>query len=183
MSEIYIDPNLYTTKPEAEGRLPKEMAVYELLEELQIPFTRIDHEAAETIEACHGVDALLGIEMCKNLFLCNAQKTKFYLLMMPGAKQFKTKELSKQINSARLSFAAPEFMEEFLNITPGAVSVLGLMNDKDNRVQLLMDEAIAANTYIGCHPCVNTSSLKLRTEDILKKLLPSINHTPVFVQL
>jgi len=183
MSELYIDPNLYTTKPDPEGRLPKEMAVYDLLEQLQIPFTRVDHEVTATIEDCHGVDALLGISICKNLFLCNAQKTKFYLLMMPGTKQFKTKDLSKQIGSSRLSFAGPEFMEEFLNITPGSVSILGLMNDKDNRVQLLIDEDVAAGEFLGCHPCINTSSLKLKTADVLEKLLPAIGHEPIMVKL
>lgn len=183
MSEIHIDSHLYTTRPDAQGRLPKEMAVYDLLERLEIPFTRVDHDVTSTIEACHGVDELLGIEICKNLFLCNAQKTKFYLLMMPGTKQFKTKDLSKQIGSSRLSFAKPEYMEEYLNITPGSVSILGLMNDRGHHVQLLIDEEVAACEYLGCHPCINTSSLKLRTSDVLEKLLPAIGHTPLFVRL
>ncbi len=183
MRELYIDKHLYTTKPDAQGRLPKEMAVYDLLETLQIPFVRADHEVTATIEDCHGVDALLGIDICKNLFLCNAQKTSFYLLMMPGNKQFKTKDLSKQIGSSRLSFAKPEYLEELLDLTPGSVTLLGLMNDKENRVQLLVDEDVATCEYIGCHPCINTSSLKLRTRDVLDKLLPAIGHKPVFVHL
>ena len=108
MSEIHIDRHLYNTRPEPEGRLPREMAVYDLLEKLEIPFVRVDHDVAMTIEDCKGVDDLLGIDICKNLFLCNAQKTKFYLLLMPGGKQFKTKDLSKQIGSSRLSFAPAE---------------------------------------------------------------------------
>lgn len=183
MSEIYIDPNLYTVPPKPEGRLPKEMAVYDLLEELQIPFVRLDHEVTPSIEACHDVDVCLGTELCKNLFLCNAGKTKFYLLMMPGTKRFKTKDLSKQINSSRLSFGAPEYMEKFLNITPGSVSVLGLMNDKENQVQLIIDNDVVKQEYIGCHPCINTSSLKLKTSDIMEKLLPAIGHEPIFVEL
>ena len=114
MSELKIDRHLYTTRPDPEGRLPKEMAVYDLLERMDIPFIRVDHEAAMTIEACQGVDELLGLEICKNLFLCNAQKTKFYLLLMPGDKQFKTKDLSKQIGSSRLSFAPAEYMEKYV---------------------------------------------------------------------
>lgn len=183
MSELYIDPNLYTVRPDPAGRLPKEMAVYDLLEELQIPFVRVDHEVTPSIEACHDVDTLLGIEICKNLFLCNAGKTKFYLLMMPGNKHFKTKDLSKQINSSRLSFGPPEFMEKFLNITPGSVSILGLMNDKKNQVQLIIDRDVVKQEYLGCHPCINTSSLKLKTSDVLEKLLPAIGHDPVFVEL
>ena len=170
-------------RPTSIGRLPKEMAVYELLEKLEIPYLRLDHEVTASIEDCHNVDQLLGIHICKNLFLCNTQKTDFYLLMMPGEKKFKTKELSSQIGSARLSFAGPEFMEEFLDITPGSVSVMGLMNDRENRVRLLMDADVLKGEYLGCHPCKNTSSLKIRTADILERFLPAVSHTPVFVDL
>ena len=183
MSEIHIDKHLYTTRPEPEGRLPREMAVYDLLERLDIPFVRIDHDVAMTIEDCQGVDELLGIDICKNLFLCNAQKTRFYLLLMPGGKQFKTKDLSKQIGSSRLSFAPAEYMEKYLGVTPGSVTILGLMNDPDNQVQLIIDEDVTAQEDFGCHPCINTSSLKLKTSDVLEKLIPSLGHTPVFVKL
>lgn len=183
MSEIHIDTHLYTTRPDPEGRLPREMAVYDLLEKLEIPFIRADHDAAMTIEACQGVDELLGTEICKNLFLCNAQKTKFYLLLMPGSKQFKTKDLSKQIGSSRLSFAPAEYMEKYLGVTPGSATVLGLMNDADHQVQLIIDEDVAAQEEFGCHPCINTSSLKLKTSDVLDKLLPALGYTPVFVKL
>ena len=184
--QAWIDPVLYEGRPEPEkeeGRLSKEIRTYDLLDELKIPYWRMDHDVMPTIEACQEVDKLLGIEICKNLFLCNAQKTRFYLLMMPGEKQFKTKDLSKQIGSSRLSFAGAEFMEEFLDITPGSVSVLGLMNDKDNRVQLLIDKSVADAEYLGCHPCINTASLKLRTEDVLKKFLPAVRHEAIIVEL
>lgn len=171
------------TKPSPYGRLLKEMAVYELLDKLEISYMRVDHERADTVEACHNVDQVLGIHICKNLFLCNAQKTDFYLLMMPGDKKFKTKELSSQIHSARLSFAGAEFMEEFLNITPGSVSVLGLMNDNNNRVRLLIDQDVLRDSYVGCHPCVNTSSLKIKTEDLLNKFLPYTAHEYTEVKL
>ena len=148
-----IDPTIYNTKPEqTENRLPKEMAVYELLDELKIPYGRVDHEVAPTIEACLDIEKLLEIGICKNLFLCNRQKTDFYLLMMPGEKAFKTKDLSHQLGCARLSFADASFMEEFLDITPGSVSVMGLMNDTEGRVRLLIDRDILKEEYIGCHP-------------------------------
>lgn len=121
--------------------------------------------------------------MCKNLFLCNRQETDFYLLLMPGDKKFKTKELSSQINTARLSFANETHMEELLDITPGSVSVMGLMNDKENKVQLLIDEDLLAHPYLGCHPCINTSSLCIKTEDILKIFLPAVHHKPRYVKL
>ncbi len=185
-SPIYhIDPTLYTGRPaDTTGRLPKEIRTYDLLDSLGVPYQRLDHDAMPTIEACQDVDRRLGIDICKNLFLRNAQKTAFYLLLLPGTKKFRTAVLSKQIGSARLSFAEPEFMEEFLDITPGSVSVLGLMNDKENRVRLLIDKAVLDHQeYMGCHPCINTSSLKLRTQDLLDKILPAIHHPYTLVDL
>ena len=176
MNKLIHDTTLYEDIPEEKGRLTREMEVYRLLARLEIPFKRMDHEPMATIEACQGVDEILGIHMCKNLFLCNSQKTVFYLLLMPGEKKFKTKELSKQIGSARLSFAPEEFMEEYLHISPGAVSVMGLMNDRENHVNLLIDEDVLKEEFLGCHPCVNTASLKLKTSDVLEKFLPFTGH-------
>lgn len=171
---MQIDTTLYTSRPDAKGRLPKEMAVYDLLEKLDIPYVRVDHEATPSIESCQDIDKLLGIEICKNLFLCNRQKTNFYLLMMPGKKPFKTKDLSAQIGSARLSFADEAYMEGLMDLTPGSVTVLGLMNDREHRVRLLIDREVLESEYIGCHPCINTSSLRIRTKDLLEKFLPYI---------
>ena len=170
-------------KPSPNGRLLKEMAVYELLDELEIPYLRVDHEAAATVDDCHEVDEALWIHICKNLFLCNRQKTDFYLLMMPGLKKFKTKELSAQLGTARLSFAEAEYMEAFLNITPGSVSVMGLMNDREHRVRLLIDQELLQDEFVGCHPCVNTASLKIRMKDILEKFLPHVGHDYTAVEL
>ena len=183
MQEMYIDPTFYTTAPEDKNRLDKEMRTYSLLEQLNIPYVRLDHEVTATIQACEKVEELFQIEICKNLFLCNAQKTKFYLLMMPGNKKFKTSEVSKQINSARLSFANESFMEEFLDLTPGSVTVLGLMNDHEHKVELLLDRDLLHQEYIGCHPCINTSSLKIKVSDLLEKFLPYVHHEPTFVTL
>ena len=166
---------------DCSGRLEKECAVYDLLEQLNIPFTRADHPAAFTMEECEAVSQALHTPICKNLFLCNRQKTAFYLLLMPGAKPFHTKELSGQLGVARLSFADAEAMEKYLNITPGAVSVMGLMNDCGNHVRLLIDRDLLTAADFGCHPCVNTSSLRLTTVDLLMKFLPAVHHdyTPV----
>ena len=136
-----------------------------------------------TMEDCNEIDRILDVLICKNLFLCNRQKTKFYMLMMPGDKPFKTKELSAQIHSARLSFAPEEYMEEYLDITPGSVSIMGLMNDTDNQVQLLVDEDVLQGEFLGCHPCINTSSLKLRTKDVFEKFLPAVHHEYMVVRL
>ena len=175
---------LFDKRPEnTEGRLPREMRVYDFLDSLGIDYKRVDHEPAMTMEACEAVDEALGMQMCKNLFLCNRQKTAFYLLLMPGDKKFKTKELSSQIGSARLSFAEAGDMLKYLDIEPGAVSVMGLMNDKEHGVRLLVDEDVKAGEFIGCHPCVNTSSLKIKTSDIFEKFLPAVGHEPEIVHL
>ncbi len=166
-----------------DGRLEKEIRTYDYLDNLEIKYTRVDHEAAETMEACKAVDEAIGIEMCKNLMLCNRQKTAFYLLLMPSAKKFKTKELSSQIDSARLSFAESEDMIKYLDIVPGSLSVLGLMNDKNKDVKLLIDEDVLKAEYIGCHPCVNTSSLKILTDDIVQRFVPSTGHDITIVHL
>ena len=163
------------------GRLEKEVRVYDLLDQLEIPYRRIDHEAANTMEACREVDEVLGVTICRNIFLCNRQQTDFYLL--EDGKVFKTKYLSAQLGTSRLSFAPPEFMEEFLDIKPGAVSVLGLMNDKDRRVKLVMDKSIYESDETGCHPCVSTASLRIKTRDILEKFLPAVNHDVTVVDL
>lgn len=168
---------------EVAGRLEKEIKVYDLLDNLGIEYERVDHEEANTMEACEAVDQALDVAMCKNLFLCNRQETQFYLLMMPGDKPFKTKDISKQIGSARLSFGKAEFMEEYLDINPGAVSVMGLMNDTEKRVQLLIDKPILESEFVGCHPCVNTSSMKLKMRDVLEKFLPAVGHEPIIVDL
>lgn len=177
-----IDNNLYTGRP-SDTRMPKEERCYELLESLGVDFWRVDHEHADTIEACHQIESLLGCSICKNLLLTNRQQTDVYLLLMPGDKPFKTKILSKQIGSARLSFATAEQMEKFLDITPGSVSVLGLMNDKTGAVRLLIDKDLLKDEYLGCHPCINTSTLKIAMNDALNKLLPAMVHSPAFVEL
>ena len=165
------------------GRLEREVRVYDLLDSLGIEYERADHEVANTMEACREIDDLLQATICKNLFLCNRQKTKFYLLMIPGNKTFKTKELSNQINSARLSFGSPEDMEALLDITPGSVSVMGLMNDVENKVQLLVDADVLEGEYLGCHPCINTSSLKLKTKDVMGRFLEAVHHPMMVVHL
>ena len=175
---------LFYGRPDsAEGRLPREMRTYDYLDSLGIEYMRTDHERADNMEACNAIDAVLGVIICKNLFLCNRQRTAFYLLMMPGDKKFKTKELSSQIQSARLSFAEPADMLKYLDIEPGAVSIMGLMNDREHAVNLLIDADVLKGEYLGCHPCVCTSSLKLKTADVMDRFLPATGHSYRTVEL
>lgn len=164
-------------------RLPKEQRVYDLLDSLGICYHRVDHQPAMTMELCRAIEITLGAPICKNLLLCNRQETDFYMLLLPGDKVFKTKDLSKQIGSSRLSFAGGEHMERLLDITPGSLSILGLANDKEHKVRLLIDEEVLQTPCLGCHPCINTSSLRIPMEDVKEKLIPALGHAPTLVRL
>lgn len=183
MDEIYVSKQHFTSKPDCSNRLDKERRVYDLLNKLHISYEGVDHDVAPTIEACQAIETELGILPCKNLFLRNRQKTTFFLLLMPGEKKFFTKDLSSQLNISRLSFAESDFMEKYLDVEPGSVSVLGLMNDKDWYVDLLIDKDLLESEYLGCHPCINTSSLKIKTSDILQTFVKHTGHRPRFVTL
>ena len=175
---------LFNGRPEScEGRLEKEIKTYDLLDSLEIEYQRVDHGEMPTIESCKEVDEALGVHICKTLLLSNRQKTDFYLVLMPGDKKFVTKELSAQLGTARLSFADGEYMEELLNITPGSLSVFGLMNDTDNRVRLIIDRDIVNEPTFAAHPCINTSSLKVKFSDITEKFLPAVKHDYTVVDL
>ena len=165
------------------SRLKKEIDVYDFLDRLNISYQRVDHAPAMTMEACAEIDKVLSATTCKNLLLCNRQQTDFYLLLMQGDKVFKTKELSAQLGVSRLSFASAEAMEAYLNITPGSLSVMGLMYDMDFHVKLVIDKPVLEGEYIGFHPCINTSSLRLKTADLLEKVIPAMKHTPTIVDL
>lgn len=168
---------------DCSGRLEREVRVYDLLDKLGIEYERTDHEEANTMEKCNEIDKILDTIICKNLFLCNRQQTEFYLLMMLGDKPFKTKYITKQLGCSRLSFAPSEKMLEYLDIKPGAVSIMGLINDKDNKIQLVIDKPVVESETLGCHPCVCTSSLKFKTKDIIEKFLPAVHHEPIIVDL
>ena len=178
---MYIDPNRYTARP-TDDRIPQELAIYDRLEELDIPYIRVDHDRADTIEICLEVEKVLGSKICKNLFLCNRQQTEFYLLMMPGDKPFKTKFLSAQLGCSRLSFADDGHMKEYLGTIPGSVSAMELLFDTGKHVQLVIDKDLMADEYISGHPGISTSTLQLKREDLLK-FVESTGHSPVYIDL
>ena len=177
-----ISPIFHNARPEGELP-PQESAAFDLLDTLGMDYDRVSHDAAFTMELCADVSAVLGVSVCKNLFLCNRQKTSFYLLCMPPDKPFHTKDLSAQINSSRLSFAPEDSLWELLHCHPGSATVLGLANDTEHRVQLLLDREVYDAPYMSCHPCICTSTLKLKTSDVLTRLLPHTGHTPIVVDL
>lgn len=179
-----MELTIYEGRPEnTEGRLEKEVRAYDFLDSLSVNYVRVDHEALMTVEACEGVDRIFETKICKNLFLCNTQKTQFYLLLMPGDKKFKTKEVSGQLGIARLSFADESFLEQFLDLTPGSVTIMGLMNDRSQRVRLLIDEDVTGQEFFACHPCINTSSIRFTTKELVEKVLPALGHEVTYVKL
>ena len=173
---------IYTTAP-AVASCEAAQRAFALLDDLGIPYTRVEHESADTMEDCAAISDVLGSRICKNLVLCNRQKTDFYLLAMPEDKPFLTKDLSHQIGSSRLSFAPGDLMEELIGCTPGSASVLGLMHDTENEVQLVIDREVLQGECVGCHPLVNTTSLRIRTEDFKNIILPALHHTPIVIDL
>ena len=179
---MYLSPLFHSTRPEGP-LLPQEEAAFDMLERLGIDYDRVSSDPADNMEKCAAVSAVLGMPICKNLFLCNRQKTRFYLLAMGPDKPFHTKDLSHQIGSARLSFAPEEELWNLLHCTPGSATVLGLMNDREHAVTLLMEREVYEAEWFSCHPCICTSSLKLRTADLLNKFLPATGHSVTVVDL
>ena len=173
----------YGRPSNSDERLPKEQRTYDFLDVLGVEYARVDHDSTDTMEACEEIDKILGAPTCKNLFLCNRQQTAFYILLIPADKPFKTKDISAQIGSSRLSFGSGEYMERYLDITPGSLSVLGLMNDHDHDVTLLIDREVMECDSIGMHPCINTTTLRLSMTDFKEKVIPALKHTPTYVQL
>ena len=177
---MLISP-IYETAPEHASA--RAAASFALLDELGIPYRRVEHEPAETMELCAAISDALNVRICKNLFLCNRRQTAFYLLAMPEDKPFYTKDLSRQIGSSRLSFAPPERMEALLGCSPGSCSVLGLINDTERLVHPLFDREVIEAERFACHPCDNTASLAVATADLLEKLLPYTGHAYEIVEL
>ena len=179
---MYINPETYSVHPEATAT-DKEMQSYLFLEENGVEYIRAEHDEAATIELCESVEKIINAKICKNLLLCNRQQTDFYMLLIPGDMPFKTKYLSKQIGSARLSFASGEQMTELLNVTPGSLTVLSLMFDKEQKVRLLIEKNVFNDEFFACHPCVNTATVKFSTADLKDKVLPELLHEYTIVDL
>lgn len=179
---MYINETLFNTHPETTAT-EKEMASYIFLEDNGVEYIRAEHDEAATIELCEGVERIIDAKICKNLLLCNRQQTDFYMLLIPGEMPFKTKYLSKQIGSSRLSFASGEQMTELLNVTPGSLTVLSLMFDKEQKVKLLIEKNVFNDEFFACHPCVNTATVKFSTVDLKDKVLPKLLHEYTIVDL
>lgn len=169
--------------PYREDMNVSEKETYRFLDNLGIEYNTLCHDAAYTMEECKEIERVLGVYVPKNLFLCNRQMTQFYLLMLPGDKVFKTKFLSAELGCARLSFADEDQMVKLLGIHPGAVSPMGLINDQENKVLLVIDQDLMRYEYFGCHPCVNTATVKLAMSDFINRIIPETKHQYKVVNL
>ena len=181
MDDFWFNESVFTTRPQTQDATQN--AVYDALDALQIPYVGAEHDPAGTIAQCQKIEALLQAPVCKNLFLCNQQKTAFYLLVMPGDKPFYTRDITAQIQSARLSFADGQQMRMRIGCQPGAASILGLLFDGDKTVSLLVDAELLQQKWLCFHPCRNTATLKLRTGDVLERFVPYCGHPIRYVTL
>lgn len=164
-----------TTAPE-NIKNPTEKKVFALLDKLKIAYECVENDVVESMEECKEVDEALGTEIRKSIFLCNKKKTSFFLVVMPAEKSLDTATLSNKIGVPHLSFASAEHMEQHLGALPGSASVMGLINDEDDYVQLIIDKEVADCEWFGCNPGINTAHLKMKTSDLINKFLPKINH-------
>lgn len=179
---IYISEK--TTKASLENRTETEVKVLKLLEKRSIPYELVDNDVVEAMEECLEVDKALGTEIRKSILLCNRKKTAFFLVVLPAAKHLDVKAVSKKLGvSGGLSFAREEYMEKFLKAKPGSASIMGLVNDEDRCVQLIMDKEVAKGEWLGCNTGINTSHLKIKTADLLTKFLPEIHVTAKIMEL
>lgn len=174
---------LYDGRPGDEVCSAAEIPVYDFLDGIGVEYRTLRHPAAFTIEECRKVRDKVNVPVFKNLFLTNKQQTRFYLLLLPGEKVFKTKYLSAQIGSARLSFADEAHMRQYLGVSPGSVTPMGLIHDKGKEVKLLIDRDLEQCEAFACHPCNNTASLILRFKDLLETIIPATGHDITWVSL
>lgn len=173
---------IYTSRP-TDKRSETEELVYDVLEKLNISFHRTDHSPAATIHECKKIEKYLDVSICKNLFLTNNKKDIFCLLLICGDKKFESGKVSRQVGSSRLSFASDAELMQFLGITSGSVSIFGIINDTDNKVRVAIDSDLLKQEFIGCHPCKNTTTLKIKTCDIMEKFIPYARHNTFIINL
>lgn len=173
---------IYTSAP-LEERSSLEMKTYQILDKLNIKYERIDHEAVSSMEECVEVNKKLKVEIRKNIFLCNSKKTTFFLFVLPANKPFDTKKFCQKLGLSHVSFANEEYMEKYLGTKPGSATIMGLLCDEDDYVQVILDKEIIEEEYFGCNPGQNTSHIKIKTEDLLKKFLPYVKHRPKIIEM
>ena len=153
------------------------------LEKIGTEYEIVTHPPVFTLEECQAVNGLIGGRICKNLLLRTDSGKVVYLLMIRDDKRFVTKEVSKKLGCSRLSFASGEYMENLLNTTPGSLSITSLFFDSEKKVALAIDADVLKEEYICCHPSDNTATLKIKTQDVLQKLVPALGIEPKIIEI
>lgn len=178
---MYISEVVKTVPEDARGAL--ETKTYEELTRLGIKFERVDNDPVEAMDECTEIAGKLGTEIRKTIVVCNRQKTQYYLVILPADKRFDSKRFAQMMQCARVSFASAEDMESILGVQPGSATVMSILNDTDNKVQVVVDKAVADEKWFGCNPGANTTHLKIKTNNLLNNFLPAEGHKPEIIVL
>lgn len=171
-----------TTAPEDE-RGALETKVYQELERLNISYERVDNDTVETMEECVEISEKLGAEIRKTIVCCNRQKTEFFLVVLPASKRFDSKLFAAMMRTARVSFASAEDMESLIGLTPGEASVMGILNDPEAKIKVVVDKAVADAEWFACNPGANTTHIRFKTKQLLDTFLPAENHKAEIIML
>ena len=151
--------------------------IYEAFAMLGISFERVENDETLTMEDCLAIDERLDVHTAKTLFLCNRQKTNYYLFPTRGDKPFVTKDFGKALGISRVSFASAEDLEKYIGVLPGASTILGVLMESAKNVHLVIDREIAEAEFLCCPDGTRTGYIKLRTSDVLEKLIPFSGHS------
>lgn len=179
---MFYVSDIKNTAPESYQTRLQQM-VYQTLVKLHIPFERVHTDEAITMEDCTQIDATLKMKMVKTLFLCNRQKTNYYLFITCGTKPFRSKDFSNALGVPRVSFAPVDKMEELLQTKVGAATVFSALLDKNQQVQIVFDKDVLAEEWYGCSDGTTTGYMKVRTAQILHEFLTFAGHTPAVIEV
>lgn len=172
---FYVSEPYHTAPSQFQNALQEK--TYGALAHLDISFARVDTDEAITMEDCVQINERLNMKMVKTLFLCNRQQTAFYLFITAGDKPFRSKDFSTALEISRVSFAPSELMEQLLGTKIGAATVFSALLDSARDVQIIFDKAVLSEEWYGCSDGTTTGYMKIKTEDILHKLLPYTKHS------
>ena len=167
---MFYVSDIKTTAP-MEFKTELQEKVYKTLDSLEISYERVDTDEAITMEDCVLIDEKLKMKMVKTLFLCNRQQTLFYLFITVGDKPFRSKDFSTALDISRVSFAPAELMDKMLGTKIGAATVFSSLLPSAEDVQIIFDRDVLKEEFYGCSDGTTTGYMKIKTEDIIHKVL------------
>ena len=165
---MFISEVMTSAPQDERGAL--ETKTYQELERLNIKYERVDNDTVEAMEECVEISKKLGAEIRKTIVVCNRQKTQFFLVILPANKRFDSKLFAAMMHTARVSFASP-------------ASVMGILNDPEGKVKVVIDKAVADAEWFACNPGANTSHLRFKTKQLINNFLPAEKHKPEIIML